>query len=122
VLKLKRKVNGNIKEYKTRLVAKGYHQPSNVDFEEIFNPMVKQTTIRIFFLLAIFLGWCLNQIDGFLKGGYLWNNSLMMVFCFFLFFLFFFFHVCNHLLISHSHSHMKDLINCIYILFANNLS
>jgi hypothetical protein len=38
------------------------------------------------------------------------------------FFFFFFFHVCNHLLISHSHSHMKDLINCIYILFANNLS
>jgi hypothetical protein len=55
-----------IKEYKAGLVlVKGYHQQSGVGFEDTFNPMVKQTTIRVLLLLAILSGWRLKQIDGF---------------------------------------------------------
>lgn len=40
-----------IKKYKAQLVAKGFHQIVDFDFNETFSPVVKPTTIQI--VLAI---------------------------------------------------------------------
>jgi len=35
-------------QYKTRLIAKWYSQKKNIDYNEIFSPIVKHTYIRMF--------------------------------------------------------------------------
>ena len=53
VFKLKHNSDGSISRYKTRLVAKGFHQQYGVDFEETFSPVIKPPTVRIILSLAV---------------------------------------------------------------------
>lgn len=53
---IKRKPDGNIEQYKARLVAKSFHQHSGLDFTEKFIPMVKTIIIRMVLYLAFTLG------------------------------------------------------------------
>ena len=49
--------------FKARLVAKGFHQRSRINYTDTFNPVVKPTTIRVVFSLAVSHGWSLRQLD-----------------------------------------------------------
>ena len=51
------------RRYKTRLVVKGYSQRKDIDYAEIFSPIVKLTTIRILLSIVAAENLHLKQID-----------------------------------------------------------
>ena len=63
--------NKNDVRYKARLVAKGYAQTEGVDYNEVFSPVVKHSSIRILLALVAQLDMELVQLDvktAFLHG------------------------------------------------------
>jgi hypothetical protein len=70
VYKLKEE-DGGEKRYKARLVVKGFAQNKGIDFDEIFSPIVKMTSIRTILILVAVEDLHLEQLDvktSFLHG------------------------------------------------------
>ena len=57
VFRVKYKVDGTIDRFKAHLVAKGFQQLAGADFLQTFSPVVKSSTIRVVFSLAVTYGW-----------------------------------------------------------------
>ena len=55
--------NNSLQGYKARLVIKGFGQKKCVDFEEIFSPVVKLSSIRVVLRLAATLNLEIEQLD-----------------------------------------------------------
>lgn len=69
--KIKRDSDGSILRYKAGLVAKGFHQSPDIDYNKTFSPVVKPITIRVLLMLAFAHGWSIRQIginNAFLHG------------------------------------------------------
>ncbi|GKV34500.1 hypothetical protein SLEP1_g42871 [Rubroshorea leprosula] len=62
VFKLK-KDGDKIVRYKARLVVKGFSQKKGIDFDEIFSPVVKMSSIRVVLGLAASMNLELEQLD-----------------------------------------------------------
>ncbi|RVW77060.1 Retrovirus-related Pol polyprotein from transposon TNT 1-94 [Vitis vinifera] len=62
---LKRNHEPNISQprYKTRLVVKGFSQDKDIDFEEIFSPVVKMSSIRVVLGLVASMNLKIEQFD-----------------------------------------------------------
>ena len=70
VFKLK-KDGDKLVKYKTRLVIKGFSQKQGINFDEIFSPVVKMSSIRVVLGLVASLVLELKQLDvktAFLHG------------------------------------------------------
>ena len=52
-----------VEKFKARLVAKGYSQRKRIDYDEIFSPVVRHTSIRIMLGLVAHFDMQLEQID-----------------------------------------------------------
>ncbi|GJV60003.1 ribonuclease H-like domain-containing protein [Tanacetum coccineum] len=63
IWKIKYKANGEIDRYKARLVAKGFNKKEGIDFDEIFSPYVKMSTVRHVIALSVTNNWPLFQLD-----------------------------------------------------------
>ena len=71
VYRLKTEENSSRPRFKARLVVKGFNQKKGIDFEEIFSPVVKMTSIRVVLGLAASLKLEIEQLDvktAFLHG------------------------------------------------------
>ncbi|KAL5821663.1 hypothetical protein ACOSQ3_023545 [Xanthoceras sorbifolium] len=71
VYKVKSEEGNSQPRYKARLVVKGFGQKKGVDFEEIFSPVVKMSSIRVVLGLAASLNLEVEQLDvktAFLHG------------------------------------------------------
>jgi hypothetical protein len=71
IYKIKHAIDGSIKKYKSRFVARGFSQKEGIDYEEAFAPVVRYTSIRVIKALAAKLGWKLHRMDvktNFLNG------------------------------------------------------
>ncbi|TQD95783.1 hypothetical protein C1H46_018622 [Malus baccata] len=70
VFKLKR--DDNMTMYKAHLVVKGFGQKKEVDFDEIFSPVVKMTSIRVILCMVASMDLELEQLD--VKTAFLHGN------------------------------------------------
>ncbi|GJP43136.1 hypothetical protein CLOM_g2629, partial [Closterium sp. NIES-68] len=62
---------GEVTRYKSRLVARGFQQTKGKDYDEVFAPVGKGTTLRVLLAIAALLGWKIRQMDivtAFLNG------------------------------------------------------
>ena len=63
VYKRKKWVNGKIKTYKARLIAKGYSPKPNFVYKKTFSPIIMLKSIRILLSIAVHLGYKISQMD-----------------------------------------------------------
>lgn len=63
MFKLKLHVNGSVDRYKAWLGEKGLTQIEGFDYLDIFSPIVKINTTRVFMKIAIAQNWLLFQLD-----------------------------------------------------------
>jgi hypothetical protein len=71
VYKLKKNSDGVVTKHKARLVAKGYVQKKGIDFDEVFAPVARLDTVRLFLAMAANRGWQVHHLDvksAFLHG------------------------------------------------------
>ena len=57
IFKTKFNTDGSIHKRKARIVAKGYLQKVGIDYTEVFSPVARMETIRIFMAIAAQWKW-----------------------------------------------------------------
>ena len=71
VYKIKRDERGAIVKHKARLIARGFVQHEDINFEEVFTPVARMESIRLLLALAVVKDWRVHHLDiksAFLNG------------------------------------------------------
>jgi hypothetical protein len=69
---VKENEQGLIDRYKARYVINGNKQKDGIDYDEIYAPVAKQTSIRLLLALSVFEGMHLHQLD--VKTAFLYSD------------------------------------------------
>ncbi|GJR97877.1 putative ribonuclease H-like domain-containing protein [Tanacetum coccineum] len=72
VFKNKKDKRGIMIRNKARLVAQGHRQEEDIDYEEVFAPVVRIEAIRLFLAYASFMGFLVYQMD--VKSAFLYGT------------------------------------------------
>lgn len=72
IYKIKLKYDGSVEHYKARLVAQGYSQISEIDFDETFTPVIKPTVVGVVLSITFINKWIIRQLD--VKNAFLHGN------------------------------------------------
>ncbi|GKD68058.1 putative ribonuclease H-like domain-containing protein, partial [Tanacetum coccineum] len=72
VYRNKRDEKGVVVRNKARLVAQGYTQEEGIDYDEVFAPVARIETIRLFLAFASFMGFIVYQMD--VKSVFLYDT------------------------------------------------
>ena len=71
IYKTKYKSDGYVDKYKVRMVAEGFSQQYDIDYEETFALVAKMTVVRVLPVVAAMKQWLVTQMDvlnAFLRG------------------------------------------------------
>ena len=71
IYKVKQVVDGSVKKYKARFVARGFSQIEGIHYEETFAPVTWYSSIRTILALSVQMGWNTHHMDvktAFLNG------------------------------------------------------
>ncbi|GKB02337.1 copia protein, partial [Tanacetum coccineum] len=63
VFRNKKDERGMVVKNKARLVAQSYTQEEGIDFDEVFAPVARIESIRLFLAYASFMGFIMYQMD-----------------------------------------------------------
>lgn len=63
--------DGSVERLKAHLVAKGYTQVYDIDYDNTFSLVAKIPLVQVFISLTAHYGWILHQLDG--------KNAFVMV-------------------------------------------
>ena len=63
VYNIKNDANNQLERYRARLVVKGYAQKEGINFNDIFSPVVRLTTVRIVLAMCAIFDLHLEQLD-----------------------------------------------------------
>ena len=63
IYNVKKAVDGRIKKYKARFVARGFSQIEGNDYEETFAPVARYSFVRTILALSAQMGWHIHQMD-----------------------------------------------------------
>lgn len=72
VFKIKYRLDGSVERFKARLVARGFTQEYGIDYEEVFSPVVKFTSIRVVLSLVAMYKMAVQQFD--VKTAFLYGD------------------------------------------------
>ena len=71
IYKVKFVADGSIEKHKAHFVARGFSQVEGIDYDDIFAPVARYTSIRTIMAIAAKMGWSIHQMDvktAFLNG------------------------------------------------------
>lgn len=63
IFRIKEKLDGSIKHYKAHLVAQGYKQQHDIDYDETFSAIIKPQTVQTVLSFALSSNWHIRQLD-----------------------------------------------------------
>jgi hypothetical protein len=72
IYKTKKDAEGNVQKYKARLVARGFTQQPEIDYNETFAPVMRMDTIITMLVISVQYKWPVYQMDArstFLNGN-----------------------------------------------------
>ena len=78
VYTIKRDGNDQVERYRARLVIKGFAQKEGIDFNKIFSPIVRLTTIRVVLAMCATFDLHLEQLE-ILKKKFICSNQKVLL-------------------------------------------